>query len=412
MNDERSNEGPEGGATDTPPEGDAPQREGPEPEPNPKDGETAPTEALEQSSGPRRFTRSRSDRMVAGVAGGLGRYFSVDPVIIRIGFAVSVFFGGLGALAYLALALFVPADPADGEEAVAPVQRSRWLGIAAAIAVVVIAFSAAGSLFFWDGGWLGWDGPWGLLVLVALGAVAYAILRDREPGQPLGPGRIAGAIALAIAGAIGLSMLAAIGAFAGATGGGVVIALVVIAIGAMLAIAAFRGGARWLIAPALALAIPLGAVSAADISFAGSIGEREYQPNARAEIADRYELGIGRLAIDLRGIDWDRQRDPVPLEADLGVGELVVIVPEEVCVTPDLHVGAGEIETGSRRLDGVDLDEDGVSTAVAGPSIELDAEVDVGSLRVLNEWDPDDHFRGPFGDLHDDRGSEDRAAVC
>lgn len=376
----------------------------------PEDRETAPTEALEQPSGPRRFTRSRSDRMVAGVAGGLGRYFSVDPVIIRIGFAVSVFFGGLGALAYLALALFVPADPADGEESVAPVQRSRWLGIAAAVAVVVIAFSAAGSLFFWDGGWVGWDGPWGLLVLVALGAVAYAILRDREPGQPLGPGRIVAAIALAIVAAIALSMLAAIGAFAGATGGGVVIASVVIAIGALLAVAAFRGGARWLIAPALALAIPLGAISAADISFAGSIGEREYQPTATGEIQDRYELGIGRMAIDLRGIDWDREREPVPLEADLGVGELVVVVPEEVCVTPDLHVGAGEIETGSRMLDGANLDEEDASTPVAGPSIALDAEVDVGSLRVLNE-DPDDDVRGPFGGFHD-RGSEDHAEVC
>jgi phage shock protein PspC (stress-responsive transcriptional regulator) len=411
MNDERTNEPPEDGAADNPPEGDAPEREGPEAGPRPKDGETAPTEALEQPSGPRRFTRSRSDRMVAGVAGGLGRYFSVDPVIIRIGFAVSVFFGGLGALAYLALALFVPADPADGEESLAPVQRSRWLGIAAAVAVVVIAFSAAGSLFFWDGGWIGWDGPWGLLVLVALGAVAYAILRDREPGQPLGPGRIVAAIALAIVAAIALSMLAAIGAFAGATGGGVVIALVVIAIGSLLAVAAFRGGARWLIAPALALAIPLGAVSAADISFAGSIGEREYQPTATSEIQDRYELGIGRMAIDLRGIDWDRERAPVPVEADLGVGELVVIVPADVCVTPDLHVGAGEIETGSRMLDGADLDEDVASTAVAGPSIALDAEVDVGSLRVLNEWDAGDDFRGPFGGFHD-RGSEDRAEVC
>ena len=410
MNDERTNEAPEDGAADNPPEGDAPEREGPEAGPRPKDGETAPTEALEQPSGPRRFTRSRSDRMVAGVAGGLGRYFSVDPVIIRIGFAVSVFFGGLGALAYLALALFVPADPADGEESLAPVQRSRWLGIAAAVAVVVIAFSAAGSLFFWDGGWIGWDGPWGLLVLVALGAVAYAILRDREPGAPLGPGRIVAAIALAIVAAIGLSMLAAIGAFAGATGGGVVIALVVIAIGALLAVAAFRGGARWLIAPALALAIPLGAVSAADISFAGSIGQREYQPTATSEIQDRYELGIGRMAIDLRGIDWDRERAPVPVEADLGVGELVVVVPEDVCVTPDLHVGAGEIETGSRTLDGADLDEEDASTPVTGPSIALDAEVDVGSLRVLNE-DPDDDFRGPFGGFHD-RGSEDRAEVC
>ena len=52
------------------------------------------------------------------MAGGLGRYFDVDPVIFRIAFAVSILFGGLGVIAYLAAALFVPAD--DGTGAAAP----------------------------------------------------------------------------------------------------------------------------------------------------------------------------------------------------------------------------------------------------------------------------------------------------
>jgi phage shock protein PspC (stress-responsive transcriptional regulator) len=58
----------------------------------------------------RRLLRSSNDRLVAGVAGGLGRYFDVDPVMFRIGFAVSVLFGGAGILAYAMLALFVPTD--------------------------------------------------------------------------------------------------------------------------------------------------------------------------------------------------------------------------------------------------------------------------------------------------------------
>ena len=49
--------------------------------------------------------------MIAGVAGGLGRYFNIDPVIVRIAFAISVLIGGLGVLAYVALALFVPTAP-------------------------------------------------------------------------------------------------------------------------------------------------------------------------------------------------------------------------------------------------------------------------------------------------------------
>ena len=94
---------------------------------------TEPTEVLEPSGpSPRRLLRSRNDRMIAGVAGGLGRYFAVDPVIVRIAFAISVFIGGLGILAYIALALFVPAEGEDGSEATpAPIERSRALAIGA-----------------------------------------------------------------------------------------------------------------------------------------------------------------------------------------------------------------------------------------------------------------------------------------
>src|SRR5947207_15282892 len=91
-------------------------------QPDRSDEPTAETrEQPGTSQRPRRLLRSRSDRMLAGVAGGLGRYFAVDPVIFRIGFAVSVFFGGLGLLAYVALALFVPDD--EGQ-----IGRASWRG--------------------------------------------------------------------------------------------------------------------------------------------------------------------------------------------------------------------------------------------------------------------------------------------
>ena len=41
----------------------------------------------------KRFLRSRSDRMLGGVSGGLAEYFGVDPVIFRVGFFATVFFG-------------------------------------------------------------------------------------------------------------------------------------------------------------------------------------------------------------------------------------------------------------------------------------------------------------------------------
>src|SRR5215210_8608615 len=77
---------------------------------------TEETEAAEpvgeSPKGPevRKLTRSSSDKLIGGVAGGLGRYFGVDPILFRIAFVVLVFAGGVGVLAYIGLLAFVPAD--------------------------------------------------------------------------------------------------------------------------------------------------------------------------------------------------------------------------------------------------------------------------------------------------------------
>ena len=57
----------------------------------------------------RTLTRSTTDKHVAGVAGGLARYFDIDPLLFRIGFAVTTLATGAGLLAYLLLWIFVPA---------------------------------------------------------------------------------------------------------------------------------------------------------------------------------------------------------------------------------------------------------------------------------------------------------------
>jgi phage shock protein C len=56
----------------------------------------------------KRITRSRSDRVIAGVAGGLAAYFGIDPLFIRIGLIVLTLLNGFGAILYLALWLIVP----------------------------------------------------------------------------------------------------------------------------------------------------------------------------------------------------------------------------------------------------------------------------------------------------------------
>ena len=56
----------------------------------------------------KRLTRSLSDKKIFGVCGGLGKYFDVDPTIIRVIWAVSVLVYGFGLLVYLIAALIMP----------------------------------------------------------------------------------------------------------------------------------------------------------------------------------------------------------------------------------------------------------------------------------------------------------------
>jgi phage shock protein C len=56
----------------------------------------------------RRLYRSQSDKMIAGVCGGLAEYFNIDPVIIRILFVVLTIGPGVGILAYIILWIVVP----------------------------------------------------------------------------------------------------------------------------------------------------------------------------------------------------------------------------------------------------------------------------------------------------------------
>jgi len=58
----------------------------------------------------KRLRRSSSDRMIAGVCGGLGKYLDVDPVIIRLLWAVAIFIYGTGLLAYIIAWVIIPEE--------------------------------------------------------------------------------------------------------------------------------------------------------------------------------------------------------------------------------------------------------------------------------------------------------------
>src|SRR3981189_2732242 len=92
----------------------------------------------------RRLTRSSDDKVIAGVAGGLGRYLGVDPVVIRIILVVLMFFGGAGFIAYAPAWLFVPSDK-DPNARFGGREIARRSGIALAVLVgtVVVSFGGA-----------------------------------------------------------------------------------------------------------------------------------------------------------------------------------------------------------------------------------------------------------------------------
>ena len=72
----------------------------------------------------RQLYRSRSDRMISGVAGGLGAYLNIDPTIVRLIFVLSLFVGGTGALIYLVMLLIVPEEPLDTPDTVVDVEET------------------------------------------------------------------------------------------------------------------------------------------------------------------------------------------------------------------------------------------------------------------------------------------------
>lgn len=62
----------------------------------------------------KRLYRSRTDRKIAGVCGGLAAYFGIDSVIPRLIWVVFVLAAGMGLLAYLICWLVIPAEPQGG----------------------------------------------------------------------------------------------------------------------------------------------------------------------------------------------------------------------------------------------------------------------------------------------------------
>ncbi|MCX7694302.1 MAG: PspC domain-containing protein [Caloramator sp.] len=61
----------------------------------------------------KKLYRSRTERMIAGVCGGIANYFEIDPTLVRLGWVFATFLGGSGILAYIICAIVIPLEPIE-----------------------------------------------------------------------------------------------------------------------------------------------------------------------------------------------------------------------------------------------------------------------------------------------------------
>ncbi len=276
-----------------------------------------------------RLVRTRRGRMIGGVCSGLGAHFDVDPILFRIAFVGLAIFSGVGIALYLVIFLLV------AEEGVsrAPIHL-LWRGSAAD----QWHTSADRRLFRW--------------LALATAVVVCAVL-------------------LALAGA----WLAGID--------GRLAAWAVVAIGALLVLSAFTGWARRLVLPAIAFAVAVATIAAAHVDLHGGTGEHTYRPQTLAEVRSGYELGAGRLEIDLRNVAFPA--GTTQLHVRLGVGELVVLVPRDVCVATSARIGAGYVGALEDRSGGLDVDwVDRPASPTGRPRLVVDGNVGLGALLVAD----------------------------
>jgi phage shock protein C len=145
---------------------------------------TLDREETEKESAPRpspppirRLYRSRRERMLCGVCGGLGEYFNVDPVLIRLAFLILAF-GGAGIFAYLVLWIVVPNRPLGEAEP----SITTALDSSSSRSLLAWAFVAIGLLLLVSNLHLvtigNWDVFWPALLIVA----GAALLLSRSGG--------------------------------------------------------------------------------------------------------------------------------------------------------------------------------------------------------------------------------------
>ncbi len=355
--------------------------------------ETIDTTTTLDEAPARRLVRSDDGRWLAGVCAGLGRYFDVNPLVYRIAFAALALAGGTGLLLYAAAWLVMPSESSEDSIAVEALRDHRdrpWL----LLGVGLLSFGAILALSEADF----WPGTGNIWLAAFLGGAAiiwwHVGRRDRPrsdpaataaapaaPTQPKRPSLSAPVLGVLLAAAGVLGLLAVLDVYEADVA--VALAAGVAIVGTAVAVGATTGKrVGGLVVLGLVLLAGFGVAAATPVSFSSGVGEKLERPLVVSDLEDTYELGLGELAVDLSEVQL--AGGITELDIKLGIGEIILTVPEGVALEIDARAGIGEVDVLGARDEGAGADErlTVAGAATNAPVLKLDANVGLGSIQV------------------------------
>lgn len=113
--------------------------------------------------------------------------------------------------------------------------------------------------------------------------------------------------------------------------------------------------------------------------FEGGVGDSVERPESSSQL-EPFRQAIGKLTVDLTSPDLDL--DEVTLEASIGIGELVVQVPDDTDVSLDIHVVAGNADGLGETKSGLDVDLTSISGTSGSQELDLKLDAGFGNVRV------------------------------
>jgi phage shock protein PspC (stress-responsive transcriptional regulator) len=304
----------------------------------------------------RKLYRSRSDRVLGGVCGGIGRHYDMDPVLLRILVVVAtVFTGGVFLLAYVLAWLFIPDEPQYWTPATQ----------AAPVPPTYAPYAAGGTGSYVDPG----TGQ-------VYGGTAYRYV----PPPRTEPRSYLGLLTLSAALVVG-ALLGLANALGANVSGLVIFSSILLVLGLGMIVGAWRGKARWLIAPALVVLLIVQGTAAVHhiVGGASGVGDRRWAPTTTSQ---SFELGAGSAVLDLSKTPTGGST----YTTKVGIGELRVILPADTTLLLDASVGVGEIDLpGSPPNDGTNLASTSAVpalTTTVARTVTLKADIGLGQLVV------------------------------